>query len=59
MESFNLGYNGQCWSGAFMYYIVNEPSPLPVQTGFGFTISLNGVAALAPIMNVIAPPVVP
>ncbi|MGC8499779.1 MAG: LPS-assembly protein LptD [Leptospirillia bacterium] len=59
MESFNLGYNGQCWSGAFMYYIVNEPSPLPVQTGFGFTISLNGVAALAPIMNVISPPVVP
>lgn len=59
MESFNLGYNGQCWSGALMYYIVNEPAPLPVQTGFGFTISLNGVAALAPIMNVIAPPIVP
>ena len=59
MESFNFGYNGQCWSGAFMYYIVNEPAPLPVQTGFGFTISLNGVAALAPIMNVIMPPVVP
>ncbi len=59
MESFNLGYNGQCWSGAFMYYIVNEPAPLPVQTGFGFTISLNGVAALAPIVNIIAPPLVP
>ncbi|MDA8028198.1 MAG: LPS export ABC transporter periplasmic protein LptC [Nitrospiraceae bacterium] len=59
MESFNFGYNGQCWSGAFMYYIVNEPAPLPVQTGFGFTVSLNGVAALAPIMNVISPPVVP
>ena len=59
MESFNFGYTGQCWSGAFMYYIVNEPSPLPVQTGFGFTISLNGVAALAPINNVISPAVVP
>ena len=59
MESFNLGYNGQCWSGAFMYYIVNEPVPLPIQTGFGFTVSLNGVAALAPIMNVISPPIVP
>lgn len=59
MESFNLGYNSPCWSAAFMYYIVDEPAPLPVQTGFGFTVTLNGVAALAPIMNVISPPIVP
>ncbi len=59
MESFNVGYNGQCWSGAFMYYIINEPAPFPVQTGFGFTVTLNGVAALAPILNVVSPPIVP
>ncbi|MHB1285811.1 MAG: LPS-assembly protein LptD [Leptospirales bacterium] len=59
MESFNGGYNGQCWSAAFMYYIVEEPSPLPPQTGFGFTITLNGIASLAPILNPIMPLPVP
>ena len=59
MESFNGGYNGKCWSAAFMYYVVQEPAPLPAQTGFGFTISLNGIAALAPIINPIMPLPVP
>ncbi len=59
MESFNGGYNGQCWSAAFMYYIVEEPAPLPPQTGFGFTITLNGIASLAPILNPIMPLPVP
>ncbi|MHB8542779.1 MAG: LPS-assembly protein LptD [Leptospirales bacterium] len=59
MESFNGGYNGQCWSAAFMYYVVQEPAPLPAQTGFGFTITLNGIASLAPILNPIMPLPVP
>ncbi|OOH73664.1 organic solvent tolerance protein [Leptospirillum ferriphilum] len=59
MESFNGGYNGKCWSAAFMYYVVQEPAPLPAQTGFGFTLSLNGIAALAPIINPIMPLPVP
>jgi LPS-assembly protein len=42
-----------------MYYVVQEPAPLPAQTGFGFTLSLNGIAALAPIINPIMPLPVP
>ena len=59
MESMNLGYNGQCWNAGFMYYVVEEPAPLPAQTGFGFTITLNGIASLAPIVNPISPIPVP
>lgn len=59
MESVNFGYNGQCWNMGFMYYVVEEPSPLPAQTGFGFTLTLNGIASLAPILNPISPVPVP
>lgn len=59
MEVLSAGYQGSCWSFGLMYSLVIEPAPLPVQTTYGFSLTLNGVAGIGQLISPVIPPPVP
>jgi LPS-assembly protein len=59
MEVFSAGYQGSCWSFGLMYSMVIEPAPLPVQTTYGFSLTLNGIAGIGQLISPVIPPPVP
>jgi LPS-assembly protein len=59
MEVLSAGYQGSCWSFGLMYSLVIEPAPLPVQTTYGFSLTLNGIAGIGQLISPVMPPPVP